>query len=331
MGHQRLRAYAAEIEASGYDGLWYADERFHHEPYVGLAAMALATSRITLGVGVADPYTRHPALVAAAINSVDELSGGRAVLGYGAGVVGLDSLGLKLDRPARAMREGIEIIRGLWAGQTVTVTGEVLSIKEGRMDVPARANIPICVAADKPYTLRLAGEVGDAVMIPHCRSLDLLREKLRYVDEGVARSRRPSRPRVVVRLDCTVAHERREALETAKVRLGRLLWWQYPRIAYLESLGLALPRDLERRLVDAGPFVRSQDLDVYRRFVDVIPDELVEPIMLAGSPSGVVEQIDELYAAGVDEVTILPVVPRGSTHEEMVRLLGTARLSPVNN
>jgi 5,10-methylenetetrahydromethanopterin reductase len=325
MGHERLRDYAAHIESLGYDGIWYADERFYHEPYVGLAAMALATSTITLGVAVADPYTRHPALVAAALNSLDELSKGRAVLGYGAGDVGLENLGLKLDRPARAMREGIEIIRRLWSGEHVDYAGDLLSISDGWMHVDTRPDIPVCIAADGPGTLRLAGSVGDSVMIPHCRDPRLLQEKLRFVAEGVERSGRVSPPRVVIRLDTSVADDPVAAREAAKVKLGRLLWRQFPRIEYLETLGLELPSQLELRLREAGAYVGTQDLDVYRRFADAIPDELVEPVVLAGTPSDVSRQMDELYAAGVDEIAILPIVPVESNHEAMVELLMNAR------
>ena len=85
--HRDLMRYARRSEELGLDALWYADEKFYRETYTGLAACALATTRITLGTGVTEPYTRHPALTALAIASLDELSGGRAVLGFGAGRV----------------------------------------------------------------------------------------------------------------------------------------------------------------------------------------------------------------------------------------------------
>ena len=62
--HRDLMNHAAWVESLGFDCYWYADERFYHEPYVGLAAIALATSTIRLGPAVGDPKTRHPALIA---------------------------------------------------------------------------------------------------------------------------------------------------------------------------------------------------------------------------------------------------------------------------
>src|SRR5689334_25248596 len=81
----RLAEFAEIVEDLGYDGLWLADQRFYREPYVSLAYCATRTSKIQLGVGVTDPYTRHPALTAMAIATLDEVAHGRAVLGIGAG------------------------------------------------------------------------------------------------------------------------------------------------------------------------------------------------------------------------------------------------------
>ncbi len=88
----RLLALCRLAEALGYDFFWYADERFFREVYSGLACCALNTSRIRLGPCVTDPYSRHPALTAVAIGTLDEISGGRAVLGIGAGVSGFAEL-----------------------------------------------------------------------------------------------------------------------------------------------------------------------------------------------------------------------------------------------
>ena len=87
-------------EATGYDHFWLADERFFREVYGSLTLVAHHTSRITVGTCVTDPYSRHPALTAMAIATLDEIAGGRAVLGLGAGISGFAELGVKRERPA---------------------------------------------------------------------------------------------------------------------------------------------------------------------------------------------------------------------------------------
>ena len=77
---EELVGLARLCEDLGYRSFWYTDVRFGRECYVGLSAVASHTSRLRLGPGVSDPYTRHPAMTATAIATLDELSSGRAML-----------------------------------------------------------------------------------------------------------------------------------------------------------------------------------------------------------------------------------------------------------
>jgi 5,10-methylenetetrahydromethanopterin reductase len=83
-------------EEVGYDTVWVADERFYRE-------------KVLLGLCVTDPFSRHPVLTAMAIATLDEVSGGRGVLGIGAGVSGFAELGIQRRQPARAISETIEV------------------------------------------------------------------------------------------------------------------------------------------------------------------------------------------------------------------------------
>ena len=105
-------------ETLGFDVVWIPDERFYRDCYVTLADVAERTTHVALGPCVTDPYSRHPALTAAAIGTVDELADGRAILGIGAGALRLLRDGDDArDRPATAIREAIALIRRLLAGE----------------------------------------------------------------------------------------------------------------------------------------------------------------------------------------------------------------------
>ena len=311
--HRDLVALARRAEELGIDGLWYADERFYREVYTGLAACAIATSRIRLGPGVTDPYTRHPALTALAIASLDELSHGRAVLGYGAGVSGFSNMGIDRKRPAMALRDGILIIRGLLAGGQFTHEGEVLSLRNATIEFPTRSDLPIAVAANSPHTLALAGELGDAVIISSCASRLVLERHLDDLGRGRRRANRRFGPRIVARLNVSISSDRAAAMRQAKILLARHLWMQYPNIAYLPTCGLQLPDDLDELLRNAGPFQRTWDFAVFRPFVDRIPDELVFPVALAGSPDEVADQVRAVIDNGVDEIMAYLLVPEGES------------------
>src|SRR5207253_7386221 len=104
----RLVGLARQAERLGYEYLGLADERFFREVYASLTLCALRTERLQLGPCVTDPYSRHPALTAMAIATLDEISGQRAVLGIGAGVSGFRELGITREKPGLALRETVE-------------------------------------------------------------------------------------------------------------------------------------------------------------------------------------------------------------------------------
>src|SRR6202048_182462 len=140
----RLVARARLAEANGYSAVWVADERFYREVYSCLGQIAANTAKALVGPCVTDPYARHPALTAMAIATLDEISGGRAILGIGAGISGFAELGIDRKKPARAIREAIELIRAMLRGETVTYKGEVIQFTEGKLSfAPVRSDIAV--------------------------------------------------------------------------------------------------------------------------------------------------------------------------------------------
>ncbi len=153
-------------ENLGFNYCYIGDQGFSRDVYVTLSILASATKRIHLGPGVTHPYTRHPAVAAATIASLDELSSGRAFLGVGAG--GSRALGpINVERanPLRACREEVEIARLLWSGQSVNYQGEFFSLTNARLNIPCRSNIEVHWAARGSKMLALGGQLADVVML----------------------------------------------------------------------------------------------------------------------------------------------------------------------
>src|SRR5215469_12052142 len=135
-------------EANGFATVWLADERFYRDLYACLSLLAVHTSEVLLGPCVTDPYTRHPALTAMAIATLDEISSGRAMLGIGAGISGFGELGIERRMPARAIREAIELFRALLRGETVDFDGKFIGFSHGRLSFTApRPSVPAYVAS----------------------------------------------------------------------------------------------------------------------------------------------------------------------------------------
>ena len=152
-----LFAMARAAEEAGMWGLWLTDSSLHsRDCYAQLGALAVRTERLRLGTAVTHPITRHPAIAAIAMATVDELSGGRAVLGVGAGDRPVRELGA---RPARVaeVRDMIALCRELLLGGDVRRDGRFPVA--GHLRVPVRPDLPIWVAASGPRMLGLAGEL----------------------------------------------------------------------------------------------------------------------------------------------------------------------------
>ena len=89
----RLIELSRPIEQAGFDQLWYSNHKLYRDLWIGMAVAGQATERTEIGSFVAEQYSQHPAQIAAAIATIDELSGGRAILGMGAGGANFKELG----------------------------------------------------------------------------------------------------------------------------------------------------------------------------------------------------------------------------------------------
>lgn len=304
-----MAALAALAEALGYDDVWLADERFFREVYATLSAFAQSTRRVRLGPCVTDPYSRHPALTAMAVATLDEIAGGRAVLGIGAGVSGLAELGIDSSRSATAIREGIDLIRRLLAGETVTVKGEI-SFQEGRLDfTPSRADIPIYVASQRPAGCRVAGRVADGAIMQGALAEPLVRF-LRDTVHGAAleAGRDPRRIELVARLNACIHDDRRAARDAMRPTVVRSLAAQRNDFFTFVTAGLTVPRPLADRLRNL-PY--THDPAPLRAIAPDVPDEFVDACTLTGPPSVVAAEVVRLARAGIAQVMIYPLAVDG--------------------
>jgi F420-dependent oxidoreductase-like protein len=156
-----------------------AEERGYEAAYVThiagrdsltvLAAYAAATERIRVGTGVMPIYSRTPVSSAQSIATVDEMSGGRAVLGLGAShkVTVEGWYGQPLEKPVRDMREYVQIVRAILRGEDPP-RGERFHTAFRFMGYEPRADLPIYIGALSPRMLRLAGELADGVVLWLC-------------------------------------------------------------------------------------------------------------------------------------------------------------------
>jgi 5,10-methylenetetrahydromethanopterin reductase len=128
--------------------------------------MARVTERIRLGPAALNPFTLHPYEIAGQTASLDSVSDGRAYLGLARGAW-LDRLGIDESRPLGALREAVEIVRALLAGDDAGVAGERFHLAAGTvLAYPRRRDsVPLLIGTWGPETMRWAGTVADEVKL----------------------------------------------------------------------------------------------------------------------------------------------------------------------
>jgi 5,10-methylenetetrahydromethanopterin reductase len=313
-----LAALAARAEALGYDDVWLADERFFREVYASLTVLAQATSRVRLGPCVTDPYSRHPALTAMAVATLDEIAGGRAVLGLGAGVSGLRELGITTEKSAVALREAVALIRRLLAGETVTVKGQQIAFTDGRLDFAApRAELPIYVASQRAAGCRVAGRLADGAIMQGALAEPLVRF-FRDTVHAAAREagRDPARLDLVARLNVCVHDDRAAARDVMRPTIVRSLTAQRPDFFTFATAGLTVPPALREKLL---ALAYTHDPAPLRALAPEIPDAFVDACTLTGAPDVIAAEVGRLARSGVTNVLVYPLGVDGRVDETVER------------
>jgi len=154
---------ARAAEAAGFDQFWVSDDLFLRSAWVVLSAVAQATERIGLGTCIVNPYTMHVSEIAMAAATLDELSGGRFLLGLSAGAADfLGWVGIEQERPLAAVTESVAVLRRLLSGERASFDGRFLRgwTDQAYMRFPTRP-IPIYIGALGPRMLEATGELAD--------------------------------------------------------------------------------------------------------------------------------------------------------------------------
>lgn len=290
-----------EIEALGYGHLWITDSSLHSRYcYVQLTAASLLTTRLTIGTAVTNPGTRHPAVTAVAAATIDELSGGRFVLGIGAGDRPLLELGMH-PSPVSDLEAAVGAVRRLWAGEQVDVVADRFALRDARLRFPARRDIPVYVSASGPRTLELAGRIADGVILLVGLFPEAVKWAVERVAHGARLAGRPPPPTVVFAYGAIDA-DRGWALEQGR---SIAAWFPQtqPGICRLAGLPDALVEEV-RRAYAGGEFQEAAAA------ASLLPDEFVRRVALAGDAADARHAVDTVLGSGADAVHVFPLGER---------------------
>jgi 5,10-methylenetetrahydromethanopterin reductase len=307
-------------EDLGFEHVVHADQRFSGEKdvFVTLAADALNTHRVKLGPCVSDPFTRIPAMLAVAIASLDELSGGRAQLVLGAGGSGFSQMHLERTHVNQALRETITMTRMLFSGRQVDFEGKLFRLTNARLNFDVRPDIPILIATRSPRNLELAGEIADGAVIATYVSADQLKFAIERVEAGARKAgRRLEDVRLISWVYTSLSDDGRQAVENVRPFVTQALVNTSPQ-AYPVILA-GLPAGLADFLHSCHTLGRP-GLEVAYADRTYLTDEVIKRFSVAGTAEDCIAKIREITALGIDEIWLRCFsAPRSeSDHEKVI-------------
>ena len=290
---------ARYAEQKGFEAIWHAESRLARDALTPLAAIAVVTDKIKLGTGVINNWTRNVGLTAASFLTLDELSGGRTMLGIGAWWDPLAwKVGIERRKPLKAMREYVTVLQRLFRMENVTFEGEFVTVRDIRLDVvygdpnTPRA-IPIYIGATGWDMIELTGMIADGLLLNYLVSPEYNRQALEHLKQGAKQARRNwesiDRPQLVV---CSLDDDADKALDSARPLVAQYLA-QQPHIAKASGVRESLIEEVKTAL--GGWPAKPGGLEKAKRLVD---DSLVRLITASGTADDCMRKVKEYEETG---------------------------------
>src|SRR5437899_4026404 len=317
---------AQSAEALGYDSIWTA-EAYGSDAATVLAWLAAGTTRIKLGAGIFQIPARSAAMTAMTAATIDNLSGGRMILGLGSSgpQVSEGFHGVRFGKQLQRTREYVAVLRLALARQKIEYHGETLELplpdgpgKALKLTIrPVQERIPIFLAVLGPKNVALAGEIADG-WLPVFFSPEHTKALRAPLEEGAARAGRSLDDfRICPSVNVMITND----LESARNAMRPIL------ALYVGGMG-SREQNFYNRLVSTYGFEREaeqvQELYLAGKKTEAmfaLPDELIDMLSIVRPPDRATAKIREFHDAGVDTLISLPVLPDHEQRKEQLRLI----------
>ena len=299
---KELLALARIPDEAGVSRLGISDVALFRDSFQVQVLCAAATRNVRIGSLVTNPYVRHPAVVAAALGTLNEVSQGRAFLGIGVGA-GLSSLGIEQARPVQRLEEFLSAVRRLLSGQPVNAEGQFYQIRDARLQGDIATPVPLVIGTRSRMVSRLAGRMADAVVVG-ARELSeaTLSVYRNWVSQGATEAGRdPCEVDVAPRVTVCISSDGEQARRSVVLYSAHYL-----------SLG-----GPEQSLLPAGEFERisqlalkatgwyfEQDVSYPPELDALVGPEIIDRFAVAGTPAECLPKIKALREMGFRSVSM---------------------------
>ncbi len=301
----------------GVESAWVA-EAWGRDAFSMLTQLALSTKKIQLGSAIVNVFSRTPAVLAMTFGTLDELSGGRAIIGLGSSGVNVIEHwhGVKFDKPATRLREYIEIINTIMRREKLNYDGKVFKLARGfTMQFPSfREHIPTYIASITPKSMVQTGEVADG-WIPIYWPKDKIRDGVNTIMEGAKKAGKQRSditvaPSIVMQITDAGSQEQVRAQARAPIAfyVGRMGTYYYE---------MLIRNGFEDEVAKIRAGWEARDPKAAAAGVS---DRMLDQTAVVGPLEKCKEDLDERRALGVD-MPLIGMPGRDAT--EMGRILET--------
>ena len=303
---QDAMEYVKYAELRGFEAVWQAESRLVRDAIVPMAAFAAVTSRIKIGSGVINNWTRNAAVIAATFLTLDDLAQDRIYCGIGAWWDPLAAkVGIQRSKNLLAMREVVTAVRRLLNRERVSFQGEFVQLEDVELDVvhgrKEARNVPIYIGATGPKMMALTGEIADGVVLNYLVSPKYNEMAMAQLEIGAGKAGKSvydiDRPQLVV---CSVDQDRNRAIDAARKLVTQYLG-QQPHIMKASGVSQDLLDEIGQVLT--WPATEEQILEAMK----LVPDDVVHMITASGTPGEVKAKVREYIAAGATCPILYPL------------------------
>jgi 5,10-methylenetetrahydromethanopterin reductase len=289
-----------QVDRGGFDFMWVADSSLHARYcYSYLTLLASHSRRVRMGPNCTHPYTRHPAINMNAIATIDEISGGRAIMNLGAGDRPVTEIGYQPAK-MKVIREMVDVCRRLLREEKVNVTGEAWSLQQATLHFKIRSDIPIYITASGPKMLHMAGEIADGIIFMPGSHPDCVKFALGNIEAGARQAGRSLADIDVAWCGIgSINKDRKQALETSRWIAA---WFPQTSPHYAEIAGV--PPELIQRIRGAytgGHFHEA------KAAAALVTEDMIQRLALAGTPQDFQARIQGVLDLGVTHVEFLTI------------------------
>jgi 5,10-methylenetetrahydromethanopterin reductase len=288
---------AKYAEAAGFEAVWQAESRLVRDCIVPMAAFASHTTTLKVASGVTNNWTRNIGLLAATFLTLDDLAEDRIICGIGAWWDPLASkVGINRRKPLSAMRETVEVLRRLLAGENVTFHGEFHHVTDIQLDVvhgrKGPRNVPIYIGATGMKMMEMTGEIADGACLNYLVHPDYNLRAMDALERGAKKAGKSiddiDRPQLMI---CSVDDDRKKALDGARKMMTQYLG-QQPHLMKASGVSQELLDDIHQVLT--WPATDEQ----IEAAMHLVPDDVVQMCTASGSPEEVKAKVREYVDNG---------------------------------